>query len=225
MCSTSAFSRRCALVPRERFVPRAWRELSFADCEIPLPCGKHMLRPMLVGRHAAVARAAAAASRYWRSAPARAMSRPASPVSAATCARSSCTRDLADAARAATCKRRRHRRPVEVVNADGLQLEEPRATMSSSDRVAADLRAAFRAGAAARRAACSWWSAPARHSAPPGSLCAGQGSYSIEPLFETCHRGARTGAAAGALRLLDHGDRHGDRARRKSSAASMRASP
>jgi len=38
------------LVPRERFVPQAWRELSFADCEIPLPCGKHMLRPMLVGR-------------------------------------------------------------------------------------------------------------------------------------------------------------------------------
>ncbi len=38
------------LVPRERFVPERWRELAFADCEIPLPCGKHMLRPMLVGR-------------------------------------------------------------------------------------------------------------------------------------------------------------------------------
>jgi len=37
-------------VPRERFVPEAWRELSFADCEIALPCGKRMLRPMLVGR-------------------------------------------------------------------------------------------------------------------------------------------------------------------------------
>src|SRR5579863_9069689 len=37
-------------VPRERFVPASWRELSFADCELPLPCGKHMLRPMLVGR-------------------------------------------------------------------------------------------------------------------------------------------------------------------------------
>ena len=37
-------------VPRERFVPERWRELSFADCEIPLPCGKCMLRPMLVGR-------------------------------------------------------------------------------------------------------------------------------------------------------------------------------
>jgi len=37
-------------VPRERFVPEHWRELSFADMEIPLPCGKRMLRPMLVGR-------------------------------------------------------------------------------------------------------------------------------------------------------------------------------
>jgi protein-L-isoaspartate(D-aspartate) O-methyltransferase len=37
-------------VPRERFVPERWRELSFADCEIPLACGKHMLRPMLIGR-------------------------------------------------------------------------------------------------------------------------------------------------------------------------------
>jgi protein-L-isoaspartate(D-aspartate) O-methyltransferase len=37
-------------VPRECFVPEAWRELSFADCEIPLACGKRMLRPMLVGR-------------------------------------------------------------------------------------------------------------------------------------------------------------------------------
>lgn len=38
------------IVPRERFVPQAWGELAFADCEIPLPLGKHMLRPMLVGR-------------------------------------------------------------------------------------------------------------------------------------------------------------------------------
>jgi protein-L-isoaspartate(D-aspartate) O-methyltransferase len=38
------------LVPRERFVPQSWRELAFADCDIPLPLGKHMLRPMLVGR-------------------------------------------------------------------------------------------------------------------------------------------------------------------------------
>jgi protein-L-isoaspartate(D-aspartate) O-methyltransferase len=37
-------------VPRERFVPAAWRELAFADCEIALPCSKRMLRPMLVGR-------------------------------------------------------------------------------------------------------------------------------------------------------------------------------
>jgi protein-L-isoaspartate(D-aspartate) O-methyltransferase len=37
-------------VPRERFVPAQWRELAFADSEIALPCGKRMLRPMLVGR-------------------------------------------------------------------------------------------------------------------------------------------------------------------------------
>jgi protein-L-isoaspartate(D-aspartate) O-methyltransferase len=37
-------------IPRERFVPEGWRELAFADCEIALPCGKRMLRPMLVGR-------------------------------------------------------------------------------------------------------------------------------------------------------------------------------
>jgi len=37
-------------VPRERFVPERWRELAFADCDIALPCGKRMLRPMLVGR-------------------------------------------------------------------------------------------------------------------------------------------------------------------------------
>jgi protein-L-isoaspartate(D-aspartate) O-methyltransferase len=37
-------------VPRERFVPERFRELSFADTEIPLPCGKRMLRPMLVGK-------------------------------------------------------------------------------------------------------------------------------------------------------------------------------
>jgi protein-L-isoaspartate(D-aspartate) O-methyltransferase len=37
-------------VPREQFVPKAWRELAYADCEIPLPCGKRMLRPMIVGR-------------------------------------------------------------------------------------------------------------------------------------------------------------------------------
>src|SRR5277367_3400197 len=37
-------------VPREAFVPQAWAELAFADCEIALPLGKHMLRPLLVGR-------------------------------------------------------------------------------------------------------------------------------------------------------------------------------
>ncbi|HEX4052444.1 MAG TPA: protein-L-isoaspartate O-methyltransferase [Steroidobacteraceae bacterium] len=37
-------------VPREPFVPRAWRSLAYADCEIALAGGKRMLRPMLVGR-------------------------------------------------------------------------------------------------------------------------------------------------------------------------------
>jgi protein-L-isoaspartate(D-aspartate) O-methyltransferase len=37
-------------IPRERFVPPGWRELAFADCEIALPRGKRMLRPMLLGQ-------------------------------------------------------------------------------------------------------------------------------------------------------------------------------
>jgi protein-L-isoaspartate(D-aspartate) O-methyltransferase len=37
-------------LPRERFVPEAWHELAFADCEIALPRGKRMLRPMIAGR-------------------------------------------------------------------------------------------------------------------------------------------------------------------------------
>ena len=37
-------------VPRERFVPTAWRSLAYADCALPLPLGKHMLTPMLAGR-------------------------------------------------------------------------------------------------------------------------------------------------------------------------------
>lgn len=37
-------------VPREAFVPPQHRFLAFADVEIPLPCGQHMLRPSVVGR-------------------------------------------------------------------------------------------------------------------------------------------------------------------------------
>jgi protein-L-isoaspartate(D-aspartate) O-methyltransferase len=37
-------------IPRERFVPSAWRELAFADVDIALPHGKRMLRPMIIGR-------------------------------------------------------------------------------------------------------------------------------------------------------------------------------
>lgn len=37
-------------VPREAFVSAQHRFLAFADAEIPLPCGQHMLRPSVVGR-------------------------------------------------------------------------------------------------------------------------------------------------------------------------------
>ena len=37
-------------VPREAFVAAQHRFLAFADVEIPLPCGQHMLRPSVVGR-------------------------------------------------------------------------------------------------------------------------------------------------------------------------------
>ncbi len=37
-------------VPRERFVPAEHRFLAFADVDIPLPHGQHMLRPNVVGR-------------------------------------------------------------------------------------------------------------------------------------------------------------------------------
>lgn len=37
-------------VPREAFVPPQHRFLAFADLEIPLACGQHMLRPSVVGR-------------------------------------------------------------------------------------------------------------------------------------------------------------------------------
>lgn len=37
-------------VPRERFAPESQRFLAFADAEVPLPNGQHMLRPSIVGR-------------------------------------------------------------------------------------------------------------------------------------------------------------------------------
>jgi protein-L-isoaspartate(D-aspartate) O-methyltransferase len=37
-------------LPRERFVPEAFREAAFADTEIPLGHGEHMLAPKIVGR-------------------------------------------------------------------------------------------------------------------------------------------------------------------------------
>jgi protein-L-isoaspartate(D-aspartate) O-methyltransferase len=37
-------------VPRERFVPPEQRFRAYADAEVPLPEGQHMLRPSIVGR-------------------------------------------------------------------------------------------------------------------------------------------------------------------------------
>jgi protein-L-isoaspartate(D-aspartate) O-methyltransferase len=37
-------------VPREHFVPASQRVFAFADLELPLPHGQHMLRPSVVGR-------------------------------------------------------------------------------------------------------------------------------------------------------------------------------
>jgi protein-L-isoaspartate(D-aspartate) O-methyltransferase len=37
-------------VPRERFVPAEQRFLAFADVDVPLPNGQHMLRPNVAGR-------------------------------------------------------------------------------------------------------------------------------------------------------------------------------
>ncbi len=37
-------------VKREEFVPEQYRDLAFADTEIPLPQGQHMLKPILEGR-------------------------------------------------------------------------------------------------------------------------------------------------------------------------------
>jgi len=42
--------RACKETPREQFVPSAYRELAFADAEIPLELGQAMLAPKIEGR-------------------------------------------------------------------------------------------------------------------------------------------------------------------------------
>jgi protein-L-isoaspartate(D-aspartate) O-methyltransferase len=37
-------------LPREVFVPESWRDLAYADVELPLPHGQHLLAPKIVGR-------------------------------------------------------------------------------------------------------------------------------------------------------------------------------
>lgn len=39
-----------AIVKRENFVPAAYRDLAFADLELPLPAGEHMLAPRVEAR-------------------------------------------------------------------------------------------------------------------------------------------------------------------------------
>jgi protein-L-isoaspartate(D-aspartate) O-methyltransferase len=109
-------------VPRERFVPERWRELSFADCEIPLACGRHMLRPMLVGRllQALAIRPGERALEIGTG---------SGYVSACLAHLGGHVRtlelhrQLADAARA-NLKGLAHATPVEVIEADGLKLDE-----------------------------------------------------------------------------------------------------
>jgi protein-L-isoaspartate(D-aspartate) O-methyltransferase len=63
-----------AAVPREAFVPEAYRRVAFADASIPIGHGQFMLSPALEGRRS---RRFAASARS-RSAPAAAISPPAS---------------------------------------------------------------------------------------------------------------------------------------------------
>lgn len=39
-----------SIVKRENYVPSAWLNIAFADFEIPLPCGEHMLAPRIEAR-------------------------------------------------------------------------------------------------------------------------------------------------------------------------------
>jgi protein-L-isoaspartate(D-aspartate) O-methyltransferase len=46
-------------IPRERYVPRGYREVAYADTAIPLAHGQHMLAPKVVGRILQAVQAAA----------------------------------------------------------------------------------------------------------------------------------------------------------------------
>lgn len=37
-------------LPRERFVPKGWQDVAYADVDIPLPAGERMLAPKVIGR-------------------------------------------------------------------------------------------------------------------------------------------------------------------------------
>jgi protein-L-isoaspartate(D-aspartate) O-methyltransferase len=173
------------VVPREHFVPQAWRALSFADCEIPLPCGKHMLRPMLVGRmlQSLALRGGeqvleiGTGSGYVSACLARLGGHVRTlelHPEIAELARSN-LQALADTAAS-----------VEVVNADALQLEE----RSRYDVICLNaslpiyeprFERALRPGG--RLCVVVGAGTPQRANLV---RCAREGSYSIEPLFETC---------------------------------------
>ena len=157
-------------VPRERFVPERWRELSFADSDIPLPCGKRMLRPMLVGRLLQAlerARRRAGARDRHRLGLCLSLPGPAGRPGANHRAAPGARRT----ARARTFRASAAGRPCEVVTGDGLELDETQPLRRHrADRIAADLptairtrtapgRPAVRRGGRQRAAARHAWSA------------------------------------------------------------------
>jgi len=172
-------------IPRERFVPESWRQLAFADCEIPLPCGKRMLRPMLVGRmlQSLALRSGeqvleiGTGSGYVSACLARLGGHVRTlelHPEIAELARSN-LRALPDTAAS-----------VEVVNADALQLEERSrydviCLSASLPIYEPRFERALRPGG--RLFVVVGAGTPQRANLV---RCAREGSYSIEPLFETC---------------------------------------
>ena len=51
--------------PREFFVPERYAELAFADTDIPLRAGQHMLAPKIVGRLLQALDACRECARWW----------------------------------------------------------------------------------------------------------------------------------------------------------------
>jgi len=171
-------------VPRERFVPERWRELAFADSEIPLPCGKHMLRPMLVGR-LLQALAIKPGERALE-------------IGTGSGYVSACLadlgghvrtlelhRELAEMARA-NLRGLAHATPVEVIEADGLKLDE--AAQYDVIVLAASLPLYQPSFERALRPGGRLFVVVGAGTPQRATLirCAGPGDCSSQPLFETC---------------------------------------